>query len=96
MSVHYLADYRRDAVARENAAASNRQQSLDLRHWSKLDRPAQRALTRLSGGGSLRGVDAGTVQDLRRLGLIDGDDLFARLTRAGWDTLKSSRDWLRN
>ena len=95
MSVHYLADYRRDAPARENAA-SNRQQSQDLRHWSKLNRPTQRALTRLSGGGSLRGVDAETVQDLHRLGLIENDSPFARLTRAGWDTLKSSRDWLRN
>jgi hypothetical protein len=95
MSIHYLADYRRDAAARERAT-SNRHQSLDLLHWNNLSRPAKKALARLSGGGSLRGAGHEIVQDLRRLGLIDGDERSAQLTRAGWGMLRSSRDWLRN
>lgn len=95
MSVHYLADYRRGAAARESAA-SGRQQPLDLLDWSNLSRPAKKALARLPGGGSLRGVAPETVQDLRRLGLIDSDDNFAKLTKAGFAALRSSRDWSRD
>ena len=95
MSVHYLADYRRAAAARESAISS-RQQPLDLLRWTNLSRPAKKALARLLGGGSLRGVEPETVQDLRRLGLIDSNDHFAKLTQAGFAALRSSRDWLRN
>jgi len=93
MSVYYLADYRRAAPARESAALSRQQQLLD---WTNLSRPAKKALARLLGGGSLRGVAPETVQDLRRLGLIDRDDQHAKLTQAGFAALRSSRDWLRN
>jgi hypothetical protein len=67
----------------------------DLPHWNDLDRQVKKALSRLLGGGSLRAIAPETVTDLRRLGLIEGNGQFARLTAVGWDLLRSSRKWLR-
>jgi hypothetical protein len=64
-------------------------------HWNDLDRQAKKALARVLGGGSLRAIAPETVGDLRRLGLIESKGQVARLTAAGWDVLRSSREWLR-
>lgn len=93
MSVQDYSDYEGEPLAPEQMPRSAHP---DFLHWNDLSRPARKALARLLGGGSLRGVERGTVWELYRFGLIDEDEQFAQLTRAGWDTLKSSRDWLRS
>jgi hypothetical protein len=64
--------------------------------WSDLDRQTRKAMSRVLGGGTLRAIAPETVQNLRRLGLIEGNREFAKLTAAGWDLLRSSREWLRS
>jgi hypothetical protein len=63
--------------------------------WRDLDRPARKALSRILGGGSLRAIAPETVQELRGLALIEVDRGPVRLTAAGWEVLRSSREWLR-
>jgi RNase P/RNase MRP subunit POP5 len=75
--------------------ASRRGQQGDALRWSDLDRQLRKALSRVLGGGSLRAIAPEIVRDLRQLGLIEVERQSARLTPAGWELLRSSREWLR-
>lgn len=92
MSIQDYAGHRGYRSSRERFS---RDEPMEFLHWNDLSRPAKKALARLLGGGSLRGVEREATYELYRYGLIDDDDHYAQLTLAGWDTLKSSRDSLR-
>ena len=63
--------------------------------WEDLDRPMQLALSRILGGGSLRKETPETVSSLQRLGLIEDDGQRARLSSAGWELLRRSREQIK-
>lgn len=51
---------------------------LELDTWAKLSRNDRRALLQVFAGGSLRSANATTINVLRSLDLISGEDLTLR------------------
>ncbi len=88
-------DYSYDRQPSYGGSAWSRDRHGDPSNWNELSRPARGALTRLLGGGTLRGVAPEIVADLRRMGLIEGNDRSAQLSRAGWNVLRRSRERLK-
>jgi hypothetical protein len=88
-------DYSYDRQPTFGDPARSRDRHGDPLHWNDLSRPARNALSRLLGGGTLRGVAPEIIADLRRMGLIEGNDRSAQLSRAGWNVLRRSRERLR-
>lgn len=82
--------------ALDSGAAAPHDGGEDALRWRDLSRQTRKAMSRLLGGGTLRGTPPETVLELRRFGLIEGrDEQFSSLTEAGWAMLRSSREWLR-